>query len=362
MKIAFYGSSILSSYWNGAATYYRGLIRALSALGHDITFHEPDVYDRQKHRDISPPEWCRVVVYEASEHAMLEAAMRAADFDVVIKTSGIGYADDAILDALLRFANPASLMTFWDVDASATLAQMKQDAHHRLRAALPRLDMVLTYGGGRDVLNAYAAMGARLCAPVYNALDPLTHHRVAPETRFTCDLAFLGNRLPDREARVDAFFLEAARALPQQRFLLGGAGWGEKALPGNIEWIDHVPTADHNALNSSAGAILNVNRSDMAATGFSPPTRIFEAAGAGACIITDSWPGIETFLKPDHSIFIARDGQDVAEIMSALTPELARAVGERARAHVLAEHTYELRARQVEDLFVKAWQIKAEAA
>lgn len=362
MKIAFYGSSLLSAYWNGAATYYRGIIRALSNMGHEITFYEPDVYDRRKHRDIAPPDWCRVTVYDANPNAMLEAAMRAADADIVIKASGTGYEDDALLEALLRFSNTDSVRIFWDVDAPATLAELARDAQHPLRSALPRLDMVLTYGGGDAVVNAYLANGARVCAPIYNALDPLTHHRVAREARFACDLAFLGNRLPDRDARVDAFFLAPARALPQQNFLLGGAGWSEKSLPHNVDWIDHVPTADHNALNSTAGAVLNVNRSYMAATGFSPPTRIFEAAGAGACIITDEWPGVETFLKPDHDIFVARDGEDVVDIMAALTPELARAVGERARAHVLAHHTYDMRALEVERALAQAQQVKAEAA
>jgi len=166
---------------------------------------------------------------------------------------------------------------------------------------------VLTYGGGDPVVWAYRAMGANECVPIYNALDPETHHPVASNARFACDLAFLGNRLPDREARVGSFFLDPAGQLPQQRFLLGGSGWGDKPLPANVGWLGHVGTRDHNAFNVTPKAVLNISRDSMAANGFSPATRVFEAAGAGACLITDAWLGVELFLKPDEEILVARD-------------------------------------------------------
>ncbi|MBB4016498.1 spore maturation protein CgeB [Chelatococcus caeni] len=351
MKIAFYGSSLVSSYWNGAATYYRGLLKALAARGYDITFYEPDAYDRQKHRDIEPPSWCRVVVYEANSDALKAVAGRAGEADVVVKASGVGFADDEILAAVLDAAAPDAIRIFWDVDAPATLAEMAQDPGHALHRALARLDLVLTYGGGDPVVRAYEGFGAARCIPVYNALDPETHHPVAPDERFSCDLAFLGNRLPDREARVEEFFLRAASLLPGQRFLLGGAGWDDKPLPANVRSLGHVPTRDHNAFNVTPKAVLNISRASMAENGFSPATRVFEAAGAGACLITDAWEGLDLFLKEGEEVLVARDGRDVAEALAALTPERARAIGERARARILAEHTYEHRAEQVDRLF-----------
>lgn len=351
MKIAFYGSSLVSSYWNGAATYYRGLLKALAARGYDITFYEPDAYDRQKHRDIEPPSWCRVVVYEASIDAMKAVAGRAGEADIVVKASGVGFADDEILAAVLDAAAPDAIKVFWDVDAPATLAEMAQDPGHALHRALARLDLVLTYGGGAPVVRAYEAFGAARCIPVYNALDAETHHPVAPDERFSCDLAFLGNRLPDREARVEEFFLRAASLLPGQRFLLGGAGWDDKPLPANVRSLGHVPTRDHNAFNVTPKAVLNISRASMAENGFSPATRVFEAAGAGACLITDAWEGLDLFLKEGEEVLVARDGRDVAEVLAALTPEQARTIGERARARILAEHTYEHRAEQVDRLF-----------
>jgi spore maturation protein CgeB len=173
---------------------------------------------------------------------------------------------------------------------------------------------------------------------------------VSCELRFQCDLVLLANRLPDREQRVDEFFLRPAQLLPDRRFLLGGNGWAEKGLPANVRALGHVYTADHNALNSSAAAVLNVARTSMADVGWSPATRIFEAAGAGACLITDAWPGLDDFLVPDREVLVAHDGAEVASLLRTLTRERARAIGEAARARVLTSHTYAVRAKQVEDV------------
>jgi spore maturation protein CgeB len=344
MKIAFYGSSLLSSYWNGAATYYRGLLKALSALGYEITFYEPDILDRRRHRDMEPPDWCEVVVYQATDAGLRAAIAQAARAEVVVTASGVGFADDCLSGATMAVARQDALRIWWDVDAPATLAEIRDDASHPLRSILPRLDLVLTYGGGDPVIAAYRALGAADCVPIYNALDPATHHPVAADQRYAADLAFLGNRLPDREVRVEEFLLRPAELLPSQRFLLGGAGWHDRHCPPNVVWIGHVGTEAHNAFNVSPRAILNVNRASMAATGFSPPTRLFEVAGAGACLITDAWDGIELFLAPGSEVLVARDGGDVVEIMQALTAEHAAAIGQAGRQRIIAEHTYDRRA------------------
>lgn len=351
MKIAFYGSSLVSSYWNGAATYYRGILRDLAQRGYQISFYEPDAFDRQKHRDIDAPDWARSVVYPATEEAMRGVLAEAADADIVVKANGVGVFDRELLEGIVEHAAPHALKIFWDVDAAATLDEMRADADHPVRRALPDLDAVFTYGGGPPVVNAYKGFGAVDCVPVYNALDPTTHFPVEPDPRFACDLAFLGNRLPDREARVEEFFLKAAARLPEQQFLIGGNGWETKAMPGNVRHRGHVYTAEHNAFNCTPRAVLNVARDSMANVGFSPATRVFEAAGAAACLITDAWEGIEQFLLPDEEVLVARDGQDVADHLAALTPERAEAIGQAALKHVLAEHTYTLRGAQVDQLF-----------
>lgn len=362
MKIAFYGSSLLSAYWNGAATYYRGLLRALAQRGYDITFYEPDVYGRQENRDIDPPDWCRVVVYAGTLEGLKSAVEQAAAADVVVKASGVGFEDDLLLTLVMRNARPGAVKIFWDVDAPATLAELNAAPEHPLRKALPGLDFVLTYGGGAPVEAAYRALGARTCVPIYNALDPETHHPVEREECFSADLSFLGNRLPDREERVEAFFLHPALATPDQRFLLGGSGWEDKPVPPNVTRIGHVPTRDHNAFNVSSKIVLNVSRESMARTGFSPATRVFEAAGAGACLMTDAWEGIEQFLKPGEEVLVARDGKDVASILKATSPERARIIGEQALARVLAEHTYDRRAELVDALLKARATAAREAA
>ncbi len=351
MKIAFYGSSLLSSYWNGAATYYRGILRALAGRGYEITFYEPDAFDRQQHRDIDPPEWCRSVVYPANEDGFRSVLAEAGGAEIVVKANGVGVYDRELLEGVIAQAAPNALKLFWDVDAAATLDEMRGDASHPVLAALPHLDMVLTYGGGPPVVDAYQGFGAALCEPVYNALDPTTHHPVPADERFACDLAFLGNRLPDREARVEEFFLRPATVLADRSLLIGGNGWETKAMPANVRHRGHVYTHEHNAFNASPLAVLNVARDSMAHIGFSPATRVFEAAGAAACLITDAWEGIELFLNPDEEVLVARDGQDVADHLAALTPERAKAIGEAALTRVRAEHTYDLRGAQVDALF-----------
>jgi spore maturation protein CgeB len=362
VKIAFYGSSLLSSYWNGAATYYRGILSALAAHGHEITFYEPDAFDRQQHRDIEPPDWARSVVYDADERSLRRVLAEAAAADVVVKASGVGVFDRELLEGVIHHARPGALRLFWDVDAAATLDEMRQEPDHPVRLALPELDFVLTYGGGPPVVEAYQAFGARRCLPIYNALDPATHHPVAPEPGFACDLAFLANRLPDREARVEEFFLAPAAALPEQSFLIGGNGWHDKSMPSNVRAIGHVGTAQHNAFNCTPRAVLNVARDSMAKIGFSPATRVFEAAGAAACLITDAWEGIELFLRPDEEVLVARDGQDVAEHMASLGDDRARAIGQAALARVLREHTYELRGAEVDAVLRSAHAQAREAA
>jgi spore maturation protein CgeB len=348
MRIAFFGSSLVSAYWNGAATYYRGVVRGLSRSGHRITFYEPDAFERQAHRDMPDPEWATVVVYSAGgTDDVLLALEEAKSYDLVIKASGVGVFDELLEAAVADLSAPSRRTIFWDVDAPATLARVASTPADPFRANIPRYDLILTYGGGPPVVRAYEALGAKRCVPIYNALDPDTHHGVHPEPRFSGELGFLGNRLPDREQRVDAFFFEAAACLPERRFVLGGNGWADKRRPSNVEYVGHVFTRDHNAFNSSLGAVLNVNRNSMADVGWSPPTRVFEAAGAGACLISDAWVGIEDFLEPEREVLIAHDGRDVAEHLRSHTPEQRRAIGEAARRRVLAHHTYDHRVEQL---------------
>jgi spore maturation protein CgeB len=350
LNISFFGSSLVSAYWNGAATYYRGLIRALAERGHLVTFYEPDAYQRQQHRDIPDPDWARVVVYAATDENALGALEQAKSSDLIIKCSGVGAGDALLESAVLEYKKPETLVAFLDVDAPATLDRIHNDPDDYFHALIPRYDFILTYGGGAPVVDAYLAAGAAECVPIYNALDPHTHFPVPPQTRFEGDLGFLGNRMPDRETRVEEFFIEPAAKMPARKFLFGGNGWQDKPLPPNVNYLGHVYTREHNAFNCTPLAVLNVNRGSMARYGFSPPTRVFEAAGAGACLITDKWQGIEMFLEPDREVLVAGNGDEVVEHLQRLTPQRAREIGRAAYARVLAEHTYSHRADQLEKI------------
>ena len=235
MKIFAFGSSIVSSYWNGAATYYRGCYKYLARLGYDITFAEPDAYGRQQHRDTDDFSYVHSLVYQPREkdggRDLDRLLQQAATYDIVVKHSGIG-CDDAELEARVPTECGSTAMTFiWDVDAPATIHRMQANPTDALAKSTRLYDAILTYGGGPLARNGFLQFGARAYYSMYNGLDPETHHPVPPDPTLAADIGFLGNRLPDREARVDELFLRAATLAPQAQFLLGGEGWGDKQLP-----------------------------------------------------------------------------------------------------------------------------------
>jgi spore maturation protein CgeB len=346
MHLTFFGSSLVSSYWNGAATYYRGLLRALEGLGHRVTFCEPDAYGRQQHRDLAEdPPYARVVVYRSAEErdALVERAFGESDW--VVKCSGVGVWDAELEAGVAARAGGEVRTAFLDVDAPATLGRMAADPSDPFHALVPRYDHVLTYGGGPPVVQAYDRRGARACTPVYNGLDPDEHRPLEGAGAPEYDLLFMGNRLPDREARVDAFFFRAAELCPEARFALGGEGWGDRAMPSNVAYLGHVPTARHNEVNASARLVLNVHRASMVENGWSPATRMFEAAGAAACQVTDAWEGIGDFFAPGEEILVAAGPEDVARHLREVDAARARRIGRAARRRALADHTYAQRAR-----------------
>ncbi len=349
-KIAFFGSSLVSAYWNGAATYYRGIIKALNEKGHRVTFYEPDAYDRQKNRDIPDPGWADIVVYPAEENEVYKHLNKLNSYDILIKASGVGIFDELLEASIIHVRKKNQISIYWDVDAPATLEKMKTNPDDHLKNLIPQYDLVLTYGGGEQVVKEYKSFGAKDCFPIYNALDPSSHFPVLPEPDFQCDLAFLGNRLPDRELRVEKFFLNVAAAMTDKNFILGGNGWHDKPMSPNVKYIGHVFTKDHNAFNCSPLALLNISRDSMARYGFSPATRVFEAAGAGACIITDFWKGIDYFFEPGKEILIAENGEDVECHLKTLTPERSKEIGMAAQKKVLAEHTYNNRVELLENI------------
>jgi spore maturation protein CgeB len=345
MKLFVFGSSLTSTYWNGAATYYRGIYKNLHRLGYDIVFAEPDIYGRQQHRDLLNVNYADVRVYQSPDH-LPKLLMEAASADLIVKHSGVGDQDERLEREILDCRSHENRVIFWDVDAAATLGRLAANPDDAFHQNIPRYDAVLTYGGGPPVVSRYMQLGARSCVAIYNALDPETHHPVSPDASLGCDLAFVGHRLPDREARVDEFFFHAAELAPEMSFLLGGEGWEGKLMPSNVRWIGHVGSDLHSAVNCSARMVLNVTRDCMADVGFSPPTRVFEAAGAGACLITDEWEGIEQFFCPGIEILSAKSARDVVDYLRSVDGEEASQIGLSMLGRALREHTYDSRAQE----------------
>jgi spore maturation protein CgeB len=256
--------------------------------------------------------------------------------------------DELLEKKVLECRSENTRVAFWDVDAPATLARLEANSSDPFRPLIPEYDFIFTYGGGVPVVKHYQGLGAANCHPIYNAFDPETHHPVPPDPASACDLLFVGHRLPDRERRVEEFFFRVAELAPDYRFALGGEGWGGKRLPANVRWIGHVGTGDHNRVNCSARMVLNINRDSMAGVGFSPPTRVFEAAGAGACMITDRWAGIEQFFEPEQEILVAGSAEEIVACLRNTSAARAREIGENMRERALRDHTYALRAKEVD--------------
>ena len=358
MKIFVFGSSITSAYWNGAATYYRGIYKQLHARGHSIVFAEPDAYKRLQNRDAGDFSFVKPLVYAAAREipALLE---QARGCDLVIKHSGVGVFDELLEETVMECRSPSTLVAFWDVDAPATLSRVEENTDDPFRQLIPQYDLIFTYGGGPPVIERYMQLGAANCHAVYNALDPETHYPVLPGRAEKCDLLFVGHRLPDRERRVEEFFFRAAELAPEFDFALGGEGWRGKAMPANVRYIGHVATQNHNRLNCSARMVLNINRDSMAMAGFSPPTRIFEAAGAAACVISDRWKGIEDFFAPGREILTAGSAEDVVQHLRRCRSADAAAIGSRMRQRALRDHTYRLRAQLFDSIIAQTGRTAA---
>jgi spore maturation protein CgeB len=347
MKIFVFGASILTSYWNGAATYYRGCYKYLAQRGHEITFVSPDAFDRKQHHDDGNFSYVKAFYYEPTRDGISQMLELARGADVVVKHSGLGV-DDALVERRVLELQPQCVVVFWDVDAPATLGRIKNDPHDPFHHDVSRYDAILTYGGGPKAREGYLGEGARAYYSIYNGLDPETHYPVAPDPSLACDVAFLGNRLPDREARVEELFLRAATLAPEKQFLLGGEGWGDKPMPHNVRWVGHVSTSDHNRFNCSAGMVMNVNRASMADFGFSPPTRVFEVSGAGTCMLCDDWPGIDDCFEPGCEILVIRTAEDVVKALHDHDSASLRRIGDAFHARGLQDHTYRQRALQAE--------------
>src|SRR5215217_6504815 len=346
MKIVVFGLTISSSWGNGHATLWRGLCRALAARGHRVVFYEKDVPYYAGNRDLLAVPGGELVLYGEWPEVRRQAAQDIGDADVAMVTS---YCPDGIEASELVFPAARALRVFYDLDTPITLSRLSRG--EAITYIGPRglagFDLVLSYTGGAALDRLRADLGATRVAPLYGHVDPDVHRPVASVPRFVSDLSYLGTYAADRQAALETLFIEPARRRPEQRFLIGGAQYPH-GFPwtDNIFFVRHLPPSEHPAFFSSSRLTLNITRRAMAQMGYCPSGRMFEAAACGAPVLSDWWPGLDSFFEPGKEIFIAHSSADALTTLD-LDPEPLRQVGVAARMRVLAEHTSEHRAQQL---------------
>jgi spore maturation protein CgeB len=349
MKIVIFGLSVSSSWGNGHATLWRGLCRALHERAHHVVFFERDLPFYAPHRDFVAQPGLDLVLYQAWDDVRSRAREELRDADAAIVTSFCpdgAQASDLVLDT------PLSARCFYDLDTPVTLdaLERRERVDYLPEQGLGDFDLVLSYTGGRALERLRLDLGARRALPLYGCVDPALHRPMPQRSEFQADLSYLGTYSDDRQAALEELLLKPADALRAAWFIIAGAQYPQHfPWRANLRFVRHLPPADHAAFFASARATLNVTRAPMAALGYCPSPRFFEAAACGTPVISDAWEGLEQFFTPGSELIVVRDSKDVIEALSRSKAELA-AIGARARERVLDEHTAKHRAIELEAL------------
>lgn len=354
MKLVIFGLTISSSWGNGHATIWRGLLRAFIRRGHKVVFFERDVpYYAGSHRDLHEIPGGELCLYQDWAEVLPRVEQDLADADVGMVTS---YCPDGIAAAEYVLASSVPRRVFYDLDTPVTLAALKsgKPLSYIGPRGLADFDLVLSYTGGRALPALQRELGARRVAPLYGSVDPDLHQPVPPADAYRADLSYLGTYAEDRQLALDQMFIQTARRLPNQRFLIGGAQYpADFPWTENIYFVRHVPPPDHPAFYSSSRLTLNVTRRAMAEMGYCPSGRLFEAAACGAPILSDWWEGLDLFFNPGAEILVAQTTDDAVTALELSPSELAR-IARQARERTLAEHTADRRALELEVALEKA--------
>jgi spore maturation protein CgeB len=343
LKITIFGLTLSSSWGNGHATPYRAILRALHRLGHRVTFYERDVPYYASQRDFLQCDYCDLKLYSSWDEIRTEALAEAAESDAVITAS---YVPEGarIADALLSLDGP--LRVFYDLDTPITLSRLGEGDLDYLRARqLSAFDLVLSWTGGEALIALERDFGVKLARPLFGCVDPDDYHPVLPSPSLRCELSYMGTYAPDRQAKLESLFLQPARMRPSLSFLLAGPLYpADGQWPTNVRRSEHIPPAMHPALYSSSRLTLNLTREGMAASGYCPSGRFFEAAACGTPIVTDWFQGLSSFFEPGEELLVANDAGDVLRALGRADEDLYL-MARRARQHTLDEHTGYHRAR-----------------
>lgn len=349
MRIVLFGLSVTSSWGNGHATLLRSLFEALHEQGHEVLFFERDTEYYSAHRDAPTLPYADVHLYASWEKVWPEAQQALARADVGIVTS---YCPDGRAACDLVANSNLWRKVFYDMDTPVTLSRLGQGetVDYVPPGGFGLFDMVLSYTGGAALEQLSTRLGARRTAPLYGWVSPKTHYPTGLSPMYAADISYLGTYAQDRQQTLQQLFIEPAAQLSRKSFVIGGAMYpSDPLLPCNIRVFDHVAPPDHSAFYCSSPLTLNVTRGSMAAMGFCPSGRLFEAAACGTAVLSDWWPGLNTFFEPGEEILIA---STTAEAIDAVTHDRGslKAIGQRARQRTLACHTSDMRARRLIDL------------
>jgi spore maturation protein CgeB len=349
MKLVIFGLTVSSSWGNGHATLWRALLRSLTSDGHEAVFFERDVPYYASTRDLHQGAGYQLVLYRDWQEALPLAESALADADVAMVTS---YCPDARAATELIASKPL-LHVFYDLDTPVTLDRLDrgEEVEYVPHDGFSRFDLVLSFTGGRALDELRTRLHAKRALPLYGSVDPSAHHPVAPLPYYQSDLSYLGTYAADRQEGVERLFVGAARSLPEKRFVLGGSMYPrEFPWTDNIYFFDHVAPPEHPAFFCSSNLTLNVTRGAMAARGYCPSGRLFEAAACGVPVLSDTFDGLDTFFEPGKEILLAHSTDEAIEAMKTPPAELAK-IAENAKKRVLAEHTCDVRAQQLLDAF-----------
>jgi spore maturation protein CgeB len=352
LRLCIFGLTLSSAWANGHATPWRGLLRALHAAGHQATFFEHNVSYYAAHRDLPDPEFCTLVLYDdwAAIAERAREAIRAAD--VAMVTS---YCPDGLAAGRLVAEASTALKVFYDLDTPVTLAAlaehdlaMPDGAHYLTPDLIPAYDLYLSFTGGPVLDQLRTRWGARRTAPLYGSVDPSLHAPVAnPPDEFRCALGYLATYAPDRQASLDRLLIQPARQRPADRFFVAGSLYpADISWPPNVQLRWHLEPSAHSAFYSANRLTLSITRQAMLEWGYTPSGRLFEAASCGTPVLTDRFPGLETFFTPGIEILVA-DGPNDVEAALDLSDATLRRIGRAARDRALADHTGANRAREL---------------
>jgi spore maturation protein CgeB len=351
LRIVIFGLSITSSWGNGHATTYRGLTKALASRGHEVTFLERDVPWYRAHRDCSALPHCRIELYDRLNDVprRFGPTIKTADFVVL----GSYVPDGAMLGDWIT-TNARGVTAFYDIDTPVTLKRLEAgDIDYIAAAIIPRFDLYLSFTGGPILELIEDKYGSPRARALYCGVDPERHAAVDAAPRWA--LGYIGTFSEDRQPALERMLIEPARRLPQHRFVVVGAKYPDSIRwPANVEHIEHLAPGDHSEFYSSQRYTLNLTRADMAAVGFSPSVRLFEAAACAVPVISDSWPGIETLFAPDKEILLVSSTEEVMEILDGLPEARRRSIAAAARKRVLEAHTAAHRAIELEKYYREA--------